>query len=164
MQASRFATTGHRSGNFWVFNQIAYRCINDATDIRCSSGITAFYRPAKMTIEGPSLTFCPPFWTKTAGHAEDLASKRPSHWIHELISYEHIVTHEYMHCNLMGHVRNIIDQPTAKLPSSGGGSVVVYGATRCQEWAEVYYNRDDPQESKVNRYVYLNGTWLPSKL
>ncbi len=61
-QASRWATTGHKSGRFTELKQISYRCQEENTK-RCTSdpnfGVGAYTSYPQRTGKGWQTTFCP---------------------------------------------------------------------------------------------------------
>lgn len=67
-----------------------------------------------------------------------------------------------MHVGMLGHCAPIVDITTKLLPSTDGAEVMVYGASRCKEWAWLNVpNGDDPSsyntKASINQEVTLNA-------
>lgn len=108
------------------------------------------------------IVFCDSFWRQP--NLNELVDLKHLTWtMNSMLSREHILAHEYMHVDIMGHALKIVDVKEPDLPnipSSDNG--VVYGASRCHDfaWMKVPAG-DDPlksyTKSKVNHMVAKNG-------
>ncbi len=161
-QARLWATTGHKSGRFIELKQISYRCEEELLH-KCTDsdfGVGAYTASPQRTGKGWQVTFCPTFFRRR--YANDILKAGRTSQVNKLVSYEHLMAHEYMHVAMLGHCENIIDVNTTLLPSTDGAYGTVYGASRCKEWAWLNVPAGDEPSSydtkaSINREVVMNA-------
>ena len=120
------------------------------------------------------ITFCPAFFTQHTylNNLDNQGTNWTPYDLYKLVSYEHILVHEFMHVAQFGYnipstvilegIRihaniklSVDDLDSTELSGSNGQALSVYGATRCHEFAWLYkYN----SPSSINFRVANNGT------
>lgn len=132
-------------------------------DSRKSSVAAYTTAPASAANHAWTITFCPKFFT--LDYVNNIIEKKVfanNALINEFQSYEHVLTHEFMHVDKIGHANHISDLSSSILPSNAGQLVPVYGASRCKDFARLRVPQgDDPHSyntrARINPEVVLNG-------
>lgn len=125
------------------------------------AGLGAYTRQI-IGSEPTMIYFCERFWQKLTLN-ELVESKHTSWTINNMISQEHLLAHEYMHAQIIGHRMKIIDVEDKYLPNvPSGDRGLVYGASRCHDYAWMRVPPgDNPLKSstraKVNTLTSENG-------
>ena len=82
---------------------------------------------------GWAIVFCPLFFKKRYLNAITADAPKKVEDLASLYSYEHLLAHELLHCDIIG-TKEPVDDMTGNIPGQRDGQFI-YGASRCYEWA-----------------------------
>lgn len=80
--------------------------------------------------------FCPLFFTYRYLARLTARKARPIDELQSLVTYEHLLAHEILHCDIIGTKSPIVDM-IGNIPGQPDQQQI-YGASRCHEWAWAY--------------------------
>ncbi|KAI9844043.1 MAG: hypothetical protein M1830_007661, partial [Pleopsidium flavum] len=153
LQASKYPFDGRKNGKPSKAQRVSFRCKEEVHNVKiCGSRpVAAYTSPQSATLDNTWITFCPVFFDKSQTQLADATAKGPkkSDELYALRTREHIMAHEFMHCDKFGYPETIIDMSDSRV----GGSV--YGGSRCQEFGWI---NEKANPSAVNTKAVLNGT------
>ena len=123
---------------------------------RCAgiAGLGAYRVIPKAFGNGWGIVFCPLFFRGyTYLNRVTAGEQKPLEDLQQLVTYEHMLAHELLHCDVIGTVKSIEDIK-GNIPGQRDGQDI-YGAWRCHEFAWAY-NRG-PRPGGVNIMTALNA-------
>lgn len=148
VQLHDFPTRGkkNRKGKYEQGTQITYTCQEPAQFAslfqgkgKCAGtpGLAAYRMiPSAYENIGWAIMFCPLFFRKTYLNRLTDQKARPVEELQSLVTYEHILAHEILHCDIIGVKSPIVDM-NGNIPGQRDNQPI-YGASRCHEWAWAY--------------------------
>ncbi|KAI4255404.1 MAG: hypothetical protein L6R42_006753 [Xanthoria sp. 1 TBL-2021] len=142
-----------RQGNIEQRTQVSYTCrAPEGYRNKCTDNPTlgAFRLIPGAYEEGWAIMFCPSFFKKRCLNAITADKPKKVEDLASLYSYEHLLAHELLHCDIIG-TKEPVDDLTGNIPGQRDGQLM-YGASRCYEWAWKD-QRDGPGP-------YVGGGWF----
>ncbi|PYI32566.1 hypothetical protein BP00DRAFT_456122 [Aspergillus indologenus CBS 114.80] len=142
--------------------KIAYRCRDTLAICKSVPGAAAVTaQPSRGQSEKWEVYLCDRFWG--TGHLKDKRHKNSPQDLETLRSFEHVIVHELLHCDVVtGSNPKIIDKK-AVLPS-WPTEVDVYGASRCSEYAWLYADKQKAnfmvKENADNYAWFYTNNWF----
>lgn len=113
------------------------------------------YRVSPSAFEANSwaIVFCPLFFAQKYLNRLTEGGPKQLEDLYSLISFEHILAHEMLHCNIIGTKKPIVDLK-GNIPGQKDQQDI-YGPTLCHEWAWAYDR--GPVPGGVNIKTALNA-------
>ena len=90
-------------------------------------------RPEAYYNKGWGIMFCPFFFKKSYLTDVTAAGPKPLAQLGSLYTYEHLLVHELMHCDIV-RTKELVDDLTGNIPGQRDGQGIS-SASRCHEWA-----------------------------
>ncbi|KAI4219743.1 MAG: hypothetical protein L6R36_008108 [Xanthoria steineri] len=142
-----------RQGKHLQRTQVTYTCkAPTGYQNKCNSPTTgAFMVPLSGYPGGWAIVFCPLFFKKRYLNAITADAPKKVEDLASLYSYEHLLAHELLHCDIIG-TKEPVDDMTGNIPGQRDGQFI-YGASRCYDYAWYLTNRWFDRVWKWNEYV-----------